>query len=100
MTVRDLIPMAVDIDVYDDVCEELEIAYCGPYKLTDEGEKVFADALALPIEMNDDYVVVHVDDADEKTWKRRLRAAKRFFYAIAGYCDANDFDKWFVEVEA
>ena len=28
MTVKDLLKMEVDIDVYDDVCEELAIAFC------------------------------------------------------------------------
>ena len=98
MKVKDLLPMEIDIDVYDDVCEEIAIAFCGPVVLTDEGRKVFAEALELPITIDDrlNIVTVHVDDADEKTWKRNLREAKRFFESAAGYCADSDFEKWFV----
>ena len=42
MTVREFIKRDDDIDVYDDVCEELGIAFCGPLELTPEGEKQFS----------------------------------------------------------
>lgn len=35
MKVRDFIKQSIDVDVYDDVCEELAIAFCGPMELTD-----------------------------------------------------------------
>lgn len=89
-----------DIDVYDDVCEELCIAYCGGYKLTAEGEKHFKDVLDYEINVTESaYVaVVHVDDK-EGIWQKKLKKAKVFFYAAAGYCDCEDYEKWFVEVE-
>lgn len=102
MKVRDLLPQEIDIDVYDDVCEELAIAFCGPLKLTKEGEREFAEVLDYEIELATEAygltcAVVHVDDTDEKVWKRKLRKAKNFFYAAAGYCDCDDYDRWFEE---
>ena len=85
-----------DIDVYDDVCEELAIAYCGGYKLTKEGKKEFKEVLEYDILVDDDVAIVHVDD-EEGIWQKKLKNAKRFFYAAAGYCDCDDYDRWFVE---
>ena len=95
MTVRDLIKQDIDIDVYDDVDESLGIAFCGPLVLTDEGERHFGEALGLEISLVNDVAIVGVDDDDEKTWKRRLKIAKEFFEAAAGYCDSDDYDAWF-----
>ncbi|MGM9598709.1 MAG: hypothetical protein ACI3VY_02180 [Faecousia sp.] len=98
MKVRDLIEQSIDIDVYDDVCEELGIAFCGPLKLTEEGEKEFSEALDYEVELNSNYAIVSVD-APEGEWQKRLKKAKKFFYAAAGYCDADDYDRWFKEEE-
>lgn len=87
-----------DIDVYDDVCEELGIAYCGGYKLTKEGEKQFKDVLEYDILVDENLAIIHVDD-EEGIWQKKLKKAKQFFYAAAGYCDCDDYDRWFIEVE-
>ena len=98
MKVKDLIEQEIDIDVYDDVCEELGIAFCGPLFLSEQGEKRFADVLEYPVSFYfDDEVIVHIDDDDEKVWKKRLRKAKEFFYAAAGYCPEEDYCRWFRE---
>ena len=96
MKVKDLISQEIDIDVYDDVCEELGIAFCGPVELTDAGTIEFADVLEYGIEVNDDCAIVNVDSA-EGEWQKRLRRAKKFFNAAAGYCSADDYDRWFKE---
>lgn len=94
-----------DIDVYDNVCEELGIAYCGGYKLTKEGEKQFAEVLDYSIEIVEpvtkyDYPIAIVDvDGDEGIWQKKLKKAKEFFYSVAGYCADSDFNKWFIECE-
>ena len=95
MTVKDLLQMNVDIDVYDDVCEELAIAFCGPMELTDEGKKEFAEALDYEVELEGSYVTVKVDDPEDKVWKRKLRKAKKLFEGMAGYCSVDDYDRWF-----
>lgn len=104
MKVREFIKLNTDIDVYDDVCEELGIAFCGPMALTPEGEEHFAEVLGYDVEMNVgadcyDCAVVKIDDDDDKVWKRRLRKAIEFFHAAAGYCDIDDYNKWFVELD-
>ena len=99
MKIRDFIRQPVDIDVYDDVCEELGIAFCGPLYLTDAGQKKFAEVLDYEIEPDNGCMIVHVDDEKSSVWKHKLKVAKQFFYAAAGYCDADDYDKWFAEEE-
>ena len=99
MKVRDLLPMDVDIDVYDDVCEELAIAFCGPMKLTAEGERKFADVMDYEMKLVD-YgfgveATVCVNDDNDRVWRERLAKAKEFFESAAGYCAEEDYDKWF-----
>ena len=99
MKIKEFIKMETDIDVYDDVCEELAIAFCGPLELTDKGREVFADVLDYEITVDEPNctAIVSVDDQDDAVWKERLRHAERFFYAAAGYCAAIDYNEWFRE---
>lgn len=97
MTVEDLLGMEIDADVYDNVCEELAIAFCGPMELTDEGREHFADALTLPVELTSECALVDVD-GPEGEWQKKLRAAKRLFGAAAGFCSKTSYDRWFKEV--
>ena len=99
MKVRDLLKLEICIDVVDDVTEELYIAFDGPQKLTREGEKEFATALDLDVTPSRDsgLWIVHVDDDDDRTWKRRLRAAMKLFHGMAGYCSVENYDLWFAE---
>ena len=102
MTVSDLIKQEIDIDVYDDVCEELCIAFVGPLELTEEGLKKFSDVLNYNVVINSDSyggfsaAIVCVDG---KEWNSKLRKAIEFFDAAAGYCPADCYDKWFKETE-
>lgn len=96
MKVRDFIKRNDDIDVYDDVCEALGIAFCGPLKLKKAGLAEFSDVLDYDIDDRGDLAIVHVDDPDDAVWKHRLKRAKKFFHAAAGYCSDDDWDKWFV----
>ena len=93
-----------DVDVYDDVCEELAVCYCGCIKLTREGKKHFKDVLNYTIDVNDSisgnevpWAIVNVDD-EEGVWQEKLKKAKEFFYSAAGYCSDVDYKKWFKEV--
>lgn len=97
MTVKDLIEQEIDVDVYDDVCEELCIAFCGPLHLTQEGKEQFADVLDFPVNLHGETAIVSVDDPDVKTWGKRLNQAIKFFNAAAGYCAVSDYQKWFQE---
>ena len=105
MKVREFIKIEQDIDVYDDVCEELGVAFCGPLELTTDGEKKFAEVMDYDIEIHPapagygcGCAIVAVYDPDDKVWKRKLRKAKEFFNSAAGYCADEDFQKWFKEV--
>lgn len=103
MTVKDLLTMEIDIDVVDDVCEELYIAFCGPMKLTEAGQEKFREVLDYKVSLRSHgggYIlaIIHVDDDNDKVWKRKLRKAIELFHSLAGYCDADDYDKWFREV--
>lgn len=96
MKVRDLIEMEIDIDVYDDVCEELGIAFCGPLFLSEQGEKKFSEVLGYDVILRDGICIVEID-APEGIWQHRLDKAKEFFYAAAGYCAESDYCLWFKE---
>ncbi len=90
--------MHIDIDVCDDVCEELYIAFCGPMELTESGEKQFGEALDYELEITGDVAIVKIDDDNDDVWGARLEKAKELFYSLAGYCSSDDYDKWFKEV--
>lgn len=97
--VRDFIKIEQDIDVYDDVCEELGICFCGPMTLTQEGEEHFAEVMDYDVETDGDVAVVHVDDPDEHVWHHKLYKAKEFFDAAAGYCSEDQYNAWFKQDE-
>ena len=104
MKVKDLLKMEVDIDVYDSVCDDIGIAFCGPMELTDKGLAKFDKAINLPCVLRNygDSVICIVeveDEVDPNLWKKNLKRAKELFYALAGYCAADDYDEWFKEVE-
>lgn len=101
MKIRELLNMSdVSIDVYDNVCEEISVAFewDGTLELSEDGKNYFAEVLDYDITIGDSngyaYGVVDVD-GDEGVWQKKLKAASEFFYAAAGYCSCEDFDRWF-----
>lgn len=102
MKIRDFIKQEICIDVYDNVCEELAIAFDGPVFLTDSGKRKFKDVLGYEIVLHNngaDIVgIVDVDDDDEAVFERKLRKAREFFESLAGYCTVDEYKRWF-EVE-
>ena len=94
MKVKELLKMEIDVDVADDVCESLYIAFCGPIKLTPAGKREFADVLEYEVDVWEDggCACVHVDGDD---WKHKLKRAKELFYSLGGYCDDDLYKKWF-----
>lgn len=105
MKVRDLLEQEADIDVYDNVCDDIGIAFCGPMKLTPEGEQRFAEVLDYKVELVNysssivAIVVIDEDDPEDKLWEERLEKAKEFFEAAAGYCSVDEYDAWFEELD-
>lgn len=99
MKVREFIQMQIDIDVLDDVCEELCIAFVGPQALTEAGIKEFSEVLDYEVTICTDgggstWALIHVDGPDG-VWQDRLEKAKHFFHAAAGYCPVSDYETWF-----
>ena len=97
MKVRDLLAMDIDIDVVDDICDELEIAFVGPAQLTAKGLSMFGDVLEYNIVLNNDfgYCVVKCGDDPNIRWSQKLRKATTLFYALAGYCSEKQYNEWF-----
>ena len=92
MKVRDLIKTEIDIDVIDDYTAELEIAFVGPIKLTEEGEKQFYEVMEYDVKLHSDdssTCIVHCENDVQ------FRKAEQFFYAAAGWCSEKNYDKWF-----
>lgn len=101
MKVKDLLKMEIDVDVYDNVCEELAIAFSGAIKLTEEGRKHFANVLEYDVNILENpflgqVAIVDIDDK-EGIWQKKLEGAKELFYSLAGYCSSTDYDRWFVD---
>lgn len=101
MKVKDLLEMEIDVDVYDNVCEELAIAFCGAIKLTEEGRKHFANVLEYDVNILENpflgqVAIVDVDDKG-RHMAEKVRGAKELFYSLAGYCSSTDYDRWFVD---
>ena len=97
-TIRGLLAMNIDIDVYDDDSDGIGIAFCGPVGLTDEGKKEWEDILDYKVSFVDgticgDIAVVKIpDDVD---YDEMLDRCSDFFGALAGYCSQSDWDEWF-----
>ena len=94
MKVRELIQKSIDVDVYDNICEELGIAFVGPLHLTSEGRLEFSDVLELDVEVSDNYAIVQFN---EDSWKSELSKACKFFNSAAGFCSVENYNKWFKE---
>lgn len=99
MKVKDLLRMKICVDVYDNVCEELGIAFDGAMSLTDEGKEHFAEALEYEVELHENPFLgnVAIVDVDGDDWRHKLNKAKELFESMAGWCSVKDYAKWFIE---
>ena len=94
MKVKELITQDVDVDVYDNICESIAIAFVGPIELTETGKEQFGETLDLEVEISGDTATVIIPETD---WTHKLKNAKQFFYAAAGYCSIENTEKWFID---
>lgn len=88
-------PDGADIDFCDDYDERAYVAYCGN-RWTPEAEEKYARAFNLPVdEKNSDesIVIVHCETAKE------ANALSSLLYAMAGYIDAEEYDRLFPDPE-
>lgn len=92
-----------DIDVYDDICEELAIAFCGPLELTGQGTHYFEMVLEDEVNINEDRdlreAMVLIDHLPEGVWQKHLKKLCELFEGAAGFCTVNEYEEWFSEVE-
>lgn len=98
MTIRDLLAMNIDIDVYDADTDGIGIAYCGPTGLTVAGAEYFKDVLDYEVEFVDgtyagDIAVVHIPDNVD--YDKMLLKTSELFYSLAGHCLQSVWDAWF-----
>ena len=96
MTVRDLLEMDVSVDVYDNVVEDIAIAFEGPVRLTSEGETYFNYVLDCDVEFPGEGESVAIIDIDTPDWANKLEIAKELFRSMAGFCSCSDYDRWFL----
>lgn len=101
MKVRHLLEMEISVDVYDNVCEELAIAFEGPMELTEAGLEKFGEVLEYDVTFSNGgnfiNAIVDVDDDDEDEFERKLAKAKELFEGMAGWCTVDEWDEWFKE---
>lgn len=89
-----------DMDVANDCIDELAPAWCGNL-LTDEGKRHFARVLDLDAEIRPVWgymgIVVLVDHLPNyaEMWEETLD----LFNAMCGYCDEEQYDRWFTDDE-
>lgn len=74
------------------------VAVCPPVEFTPEGKEHFKQALAanVVVEYKTRHRDTYVSDDDEKT----NELAWDLLMALAGYCNANGYDRWFSGEEA
>ena len=91
MKVKDFLHLDIDVDVYDDVAEELCIAFVGPLSLKEEGKKHFAKVLELNVEVANTADRAVISAGNEEN----LGLLQELFNSAAGYCSAAQWAKWF-----
>lgn len=99
MKVKDLLEMEISVDVYDNVCDELAIAFEGPMELTEAGIEKFGEVLGYDVTFSNSgnfiNAIVDVDDEDEDEFERKLARAKELFESLAGWCTMEEGREWF-----
>lgn len=84
-----------DVDVCDDYADDLDVAFCPPTALTEDGRKEFHDILDLDVVVNEEYSTACVLLDDKPNYKHLHKMLKQFVWAVAGYVDDEKWNKWF-----
>ena len=97
MTVKEFLEKEFDIDIYDDVCEELGIVFCGPCELTEEGKNIFEPIMNCEVKVWEDdcQALLLIDKYAD--WESKLKLAKKLFIGFAGYISEDEWNKLFKE---
>lgn len=96
-TIRDFLKEETDIDVIDDVTDDLWIAFDGPVKLTEAGEKRFGSVLDLEVVYRNGWggMVACVLLDGRSDWEDLERVCIDLFESLAGYCSEREYKLWF-----
>lgn len=97
---KELLEMDIDIDIYEEN-SGLEIAFCGPVKLTKKGKQRYKSILDVDVQINTfnndyEYDIKTADILLSEDEKALSNLIYDFFYSVAGWCPASDFDAWFI----
>ena len=92
MKVSQFIRQDIDIDVYDDMSEDLGIAFVGPVTLSPAGTDRFKNILDLDITIGDTCAILHIPAHDSESL---LEDAVIFFNSAAGYCSVSEYERLF-----
>ena len=112
MKVKDLLTVKGSWDVYENIADEIGIAFDseGVNPLTDEGMKKFRTALNFEIlRIDKDMIVINTEkyfkdkkiNIEKYDFESRKGIPKQvlnlidFFWYYAGYCSQSDYDKYF-----
>ena len=108
MTIRELLKLPISIDIGNDYSDEFTddcgtsgftalIAFCGPQKLTPEGEEHFKRALDFEVSVEPDFGCVHIPKGDENQMEKDLTLAMMLFYGASGNVPCTFYDAFFKE---
>jgi len=105
MKVRELLKLQVDVDVCNDYADEFydengrsfvaEIAFCGPQKLTEEGEKHYARVLDFDVDVDESTACVHIPEVDQEQIEKDSSMAMMLFYGAAGHVPESEYKRYF-----
>ena len=87
----------LDVDVYTDYTDDLEICYCGDesFGLTEDGQKEFSPILNLDVVWaeGDPVAIIKINELDNAEELNDLLV--KFFSACAGHVYESLYNKWF-----
>ena len=97
MTVREFLGMEIDVDMGDDIEDRVNIAFCGPCKLTEFGKERFVDILDCKVIYNEEYCYATICLDEYEDWEEKLDSAELLFVGFAGYIPDSQYKKLFKE---
>ena len=104
MKLKELLKLDIDVDVSDDYADQFEdggrwfdsiIAFVGPCKLTEAGQKRYKNIMDLDVDVDDGYAVVHIPKLEDEKMEEIEKEVMLFFYAAAGYMSEDLYEEYF-----
>lgn len=84
-----------DVDVCDDYADDIDVAFCPPLALTDNGREAFKDLLDLDVRVckSHSYACVLIDNKENCDELHKMLTA--FLWGAAGYIPSDEWDELF-----